>query len=105
MLSLLTVYAASFSNDPATIGDLEVVFENIVSVLLGLGGLVFFIMIVLGGIKYLTAGNDPKSVEGARKTLTYAIAGIVFVAVSFLILRFIEVFTGVNVTEFSITRP
>ncbi len=87
---------------PATLKDLEVVFGNLVNVVLGFAGVVLLIMLVLGGFKYITSGGDPKKAESARNTLTYAVGGMVFVALAYLILKFIEVFTGAPVTEFKI---
>ena len=81
---------------------LECVFGNVVNVVLGLAGVVLFIMLILGGFSYITSGGDPKKVESARNTLTYAIGGVIFIALAYLILKFIEVFTGVPVTEFKI---
>ena len=74
----------------ATIKGFEAIVENLVSVALGIAAIVLFLMLLSGGFKYMTAGGDPKAVESARKTLTYAIAGVVLIAVAFLILRFIE---------------
>ena len=88
--------------DPAKLSDLNKVFENVVNVALAFAGIVLFVMLIIGGFKYITAGGDPKGIEGAKKTLTYAIAGIVLVAVSFLILNFIASFTGANITDFNI---
>jgi hypothetical protein len=107
MLSLITtVFAQNYSDpsgdSPATIQDLEIVFGRIVDVVLGLAGVVLFIMLIMGGFKYITAGGDPKAIESAKKTLTYAIGGIVLVTLSFLILAFISTFTGVDVTQFQI---
>ena len=80
----------------------ESLFGNVVTVILGLGGIVLFIMLLSGGFKYITAGGDPKGIEEAKKTLTYAIGGMVLLAMAFLILRFIQEFTGVDVTRFRI---
>ena len=88
--------------DPAKLSDLNKVFENVVNVALAFAGIVLFVMLIIGGFRYITAGGDPKGIEGAKKTLTYAIAGIVLVAVSFLILNFIASFTGANITDFNI---
>lgn len=107
MLSFInTVLAQNYSDPsgdtPATLQDLEVSFSRIVEVVLGLSGIVLFIMLIMGGFKFITAGGDPKAIEGAKKTLTYAIGGIFLVALSFLILRFVSTFTGVDVTQFQI---
>ena len=87
------------------LSELGAVFSNIVQVALGLGGIVLFIMLLSGGFKYITAGGDPKGIEGAKKTLTYAIGGMVLLAMAFLILRFIQEFTGVDITNFRIYLP
>lgn len=84
---------------------LECVFGGVVSAVLGLVGIVLFIMLVIGGFQYITAGGDPKGVEAAKKTLTYAIGGAVLLAASFLILQFIKAFTGIDVTQFRVTQP
>ncbi len=80
----------------ATLEGLEGSFANVISAILGIVGIVFFIMLVLGGFKFITAAGEPKALEGAKKTLTYAIAGLVFIALSYLVLRFIADFTGVT---------
>lgn len=90
---------------PATIADLENVFANVVRASLGFAGIALFVLLVVGGLKYIFSGGDPKNVEGAQKTITYAIGGLLLVLVSYLILVLIKTITGVNVTEFKITQP
>lgn len=90
--------------NPATLKDLEVVFQNVVGVVLGFGGIALFIMLLIGGFKYLTSGGDPKAVESAQKTLTTAILGLVLLIVSVLILNIIGNLTGIkNITFFKIS--
>jgi hypothetical protein len=89
---------------PAQLSQLEDVFGNVVTSLLALGGIVLFLMLLSGGFKYLTSGGDPKAVEGAQKTLTYAIGGLVLLAFSYLILVIIGTFTGADVTNFVIFK-
>lgn len=93
------------AGDPATIADINIVFSNVLLVSLQLMAIVFFVMILVGGFKYITAGGDSGNVQSARKTLTVAIGGIVFVILAFLILQFIQVFTGAPVTNFNILEP
>ncbi len=84
----------SVGPSPAPLSALEDVFGNVVKTILSLGGIVLFIMLLSGGFKYLTSGGDPKAVEGAKNTLTYAIGGFVLLAFSYLILVTIGTFTG-----------
>lgn len=88
--------------DVATIKGIECLFANILSVALQGLGLVMFIMLLFGGIKYLTAGGDPKALEAAKGTLTLAIGGLVLAVLAWFILVFIGTLTGVNVTTFTI---
>lgn len=87
----------------ATIKDLEGIFANVVSVALGFAGILLFVLLLSGGFKYITSGGDPKATEGAQKTITYAILGLVLLLVSYLILVLIKMITGVDVTEFKVT--
>ncbi len=96
--------AACTISDVAQLKDLECVFGNVVNVALVLAGIVLFVMLIAGGFQYITAGGDPKGIEQAKKTLTYAIGGIILVALSFLILQFIFKFTGIDVTNFQIVQ-
>jgi hypothetical protein len=81
---------------------LEAVFSNILTVAVSLATLALFVMLIVGGFKFLTSGGDPKAAAGAKNTMTYAIIGIVMMAVAYLIFSLIEYFTGVNITKFTI---
>lgn len=87
---------------PATISGLEIVFGNVVKAALGFAGIVLFVLLLVGGIKYITSGGDPKATEGAQKTITYAIGGLILILLSYLILVLIKTITGVDVTQFKI---
>lgn len=88
--------------DVATLKGFECVFRNLLQVAASFAILVVFVMLIVGGIKYMTSGGDPKATESAKNTLTYAILGLVFLILAWLILKFIYIFTGVDVTQFKI---
>lgn len=90
--------------EPATIGDLESVFKNVIQYALGFAGIVLFVLLLVGGFKFMTSGGDPKAVEGAKKTLSSAILGLFIILISYLILVFIKTITGVDVLNFSIVQ-
>lgn len=94
--------AANPPPPPPSLDALEGVFGNLVSSLLALAGIALFIFIVIGGFKYITSGGDPKALEGAKKTISYAIMGVAFIAISFLILTLLGTITGTNLTKFQI---
>ena len=98
-----TVMAAgSISNDPAELSDIETLFGNAVSAILGLAGIVLFLTLIVGGFRYITSGGDQQKAQAARGTLTFAIIGLVVISGAFLILRFIQDLTGAQLTQFKI---
>lgn len=80
----------------ATLNCLPAVFTNVVFALLLFSGIVAVFLIIYSGIKFLTSGGDPKQVEGARHTMTYAIVGLIIILVSFSIINLIAKITGVE---------
>lgn len=95
---------ASQISEVPTFGELEKVFGNVVQAAIAVAGIVFLIMLLIGGFNLITAGSEAPKAEAAKKTVTYAIFGFIFIAVSYLILQIIKSFTGVNVTQFKITQ-
>ena len=104
-ISVLAQVGIENEGGVATLRGLEGVFANLISVALGLAGIVLFLMLIVGGFRYITSGGDPKAAEGARNTLTYAILGFVLVASAYLILRFIGTFTGADIGNFRVFIP
>jgi len=88
----------------ATIQGFGCVFQNIAQVIVYFAGIVFFFMFIKGGFEYLTSGGDPKKTAKATSTLTMSIVGLVGVIISFLIIKFIQNFTNVDVTNFVIPQ-
>jgi hypothetical protein len=81
---------------------LEPLFANVVTALTALVGVALFVMFVIGGYNFLLSGGDQKKLEKAKGTLTAAIAGVIIIVVAYLILKTITLFTGVDVTHFTI---
>lgn len=99
------VYAADCDipgNCPAGLQQIEDIFKNFIQVIVYFGFIVLVIMLVWAGIKYLTSGGEPKTVAQAHQTVTWALLGILFLAIAWLILLLIQAFTGVEVTSFNI---
>jgi hypothetical protein len=90
--------------DPARITDLQTVFVNVVKVAIAAAGIALFVMLLIGGFKYITSGGDPKATEGAQRTITYAIGGLVLILAAYLILLLIRTITGAQVTNFTVVQ-
>lgn len=80
----------------------EAIFSRLLQIILPLAVVALFVMLVIGGFKYLTSGGDQKKTASAQQTMTYAVAGIGLMAIAFLVFKIIEAFTGVNILEFTI---
>lgn len=59
---------------------------NIFSVVVGF---ISVIMIIVGGLKYITSGGDSGNITGAKNTILYAIIGLVVVALAQIVVRFV----------------
>ncbi len=83
-------------NDVATVQGVMCMLANIVSVSLPLLGIAGFVMFVFGAITLLLSGGNSQSVESAKKTMTWAFAGLILALSSILIIRTVADFTGIN---------
>ena len=87
---------------PAGLQQIEELFTRIISIIVGLGFVALLVMLVWAGFKYLMSGGEQKAVSQAHQIVTWALLGIVFMAVAWLVLQLIENFTGLRVTQFNI---
>jgi len=75
--------------------DLPPLLASLIYWLLLFSGTVAVIIILISGIRFILSGGEAKTVETAKKSMTYAILGLLLVFFSFLILNFIGYVTGV----------
>ncbi|OGM01823.1 hypothetical protein A2115_03835 [Candidatus Woesebacteria bacterium GWA1_41_8] len=101
----IPTYTDPSGNAPAQLSDFEAVFGNLLYYVLAFAGVVIFIMFLMGGFKWLTSAGNPKNVESARNTLTYAVVGLLVIVLSYIILVIIRSITGAQVTNFRVTIP
>lgn len=105
LLLATPVFAACDAADcPAGLDQIELIFGNVISVVVGLGFVATLVLVVFAGIKYLTSGGEPKAIQSTHHMLTWALLGIFFMAVAWIVLQLIAGFTGVDVTVFDIQK-
>lgn len=63
--------------------------KRIINLLSVIVGVVAVIMIIIGGLRYITSGGSDTSVTGAKNTILYAIIGLIIVALAQVLVRFI----------------
>ncbi len=64
----------------------------IVNVVLSLLGVLFIVLIVVSGFKWMTAGGNEDQIKSARKNITNAIIGLIIVVSSYAIWMFINTY-------------
>ena len=91
------------TGDPATLQQIECIVGKAVGTLIPIAGLLFFLMLLFGGFKYITSGGDPKAVAAAHATLTYAAIGLTLAALSYMFLVLMFYLSGnIDVLNFQI---
>lgn len=88
--------------EPAGLKQIEQIFANVIGAAVGLGFIAALIMLISAGFKYLTSNGEPKSLAAAHQTVTWALLGIVFMAIGWVALLLIRSFTGIDVTIFDV---
>lgn len=70
-------------------GGINGIIRLVLNLLSIAAGLIGVIMIIVSGFKYITAQGDATELSNAKKTLIYAIAGLVVVVFAQFIVRFV----------------
>lgn len=74
-------------------GGLNAIFPligNLLSLLLFAAGALSIIFVLLGAFQYVTSTGNPQAVAQAKRTLTYAIVGLVIVMLALVIVQFVR---------------
>ena len=88
--------------DPAGLTQIEALFKQIINIFVGLAFIALVVVLIYAGIRFLTSGGEPNSLKAASQAVTWALLGMLFLVIAWLILQLVGVFTGVNVTIFDI---
>jgi hypothetical protein len=77
------------AGDTASGNKINDIIKLIVNLLSVIVGVIAVIMIIIGGLKYITSAGDSGNVSSAKNTILYAIIGLVVVALAQVIVRFV----------------
>ena len=109
MLSPLAVFAAdqiniSPTDQFANLGKITIVslIAGGIRLVLVIAALVFFFILVIGGIQWIISGGDKTGVETARKRITNALVGLAIVFVAWAIVTLIKALFGVDIFALNI---
>ncbi|MCL4390153.1 MAG: hypothetical protein M1484_02650 [Patescibacteria group bacterium] len=96
----------TFLGDVPSLGCLSQIIFNVVGDALLFIGIVTLIFLIYGSIRFVLSRGDPKALEAAQKTMTYAVLGMALVVGSFFVVNIITTTLGLpNILEqFTIFR-
>jgi hypothetical protein len=70
--------------------------QQITDVLIFLIGAIAVIMIIIGGLRYVTSAGDQAALTGAKNTILYSIVGLIVAFMAYAIVRFIFAAFNIN---------
>lgn len=71
------------------LSNLWTITGNVLDMAIQAAGLIAVFMIIYGGIRYITSQGEPDNIQSAKKTITYAIGGLVLAILASTLVGFI----------------
>jgi len=72
------------------------IISGAISLVMLVVALVFFFILILGGLRWVMSEGDQKNVEAARNQITNALIGLAIVFAAFAIMKLIETIFGIS---------
>lgn len=85
-------------NNPG-FSDLGPLIAILMSLAFAVAGIFFFAQLLIGGIRWISAGGDSKAVDSARDRITNALMGIILVVAAYAIILIIEKTLGIRIVS------
>lgn len=82
--------------DPA--GGVSGVVKNVMNWMLGIVGIIAIIGFVISGVQYITAAGGEKTIETAKRNMTYSIIGVIVALSGFVIIQAVDAALRANST-------
>lgn len=98
-----TVYAAAGDLEITPLGGAAAITNigSLISAVIGafflIAFVIAFVMIVLGGVEWVTSGGDKEHVQKARDRITHALIGLAIVAGAWAIMTLVQAFFGISI--------
>jgi len=88
------------------LGNLSIggIVSGLINLVLVLAALVFFFMLVWGGVRWIMSQGDKSNVENARNQITNALIGLAIIFAAWAIMKLIETLFGISIFNLNI-RP
>ena len=92
------------NGDVPSVGCFAGVVVNVINTALIFLGAVTLIFLLVGALRLVVSRGDPKALEAAQKTMTFAVVGVILVLGSFIIINIITSSLGLGniLTNFTV---
>jgi len=77
------------TNESDSASKVNTIIESVINIFSVVVGVVAVIMIIWGGLRYITSGGDSGKITSAKNTIIYALIGLIVVALAQFIVRFV----------------
>ena len=65
------------------------IIKQVINILLTVAGIIAVLMVVIGGIRYVTSDGDSSRASQAKNTILYALIGLIVAVSSYAIVNFV----------------
>lgn len=76
--------------------DLGSVLSDVVNALLLFAGAVAVLFLIIGGFRYVVSAGNAEQVEGAKKTIVYALFGLIIIFIAYVLVQLVQNYLGVQ---------
>ena len=91
MKEIITKFADGATVNPVDGGgdDLTSSITNILNAIIAVLGLVCVVVMIIGGVNYMTSSGDAGKVKKAKDTILYGLIGLIVCALAFALVNFV----------------
>ena len=82
--------------EPTTGASLGEILGDVIEALLLFAGAVAVLFLIIGGFRYVVSSGNPDQVEAAKKTILYAVLGLIIIFIAFVLVQLIQDYLGVK---------
>ena len=90
----IDIQAKSGVDNVSNIGDLV---SAAIGAIFLISFLLVFVMLVWGGIQWITSGGDKENTQKARDRITHALVGVAIIAGAWALMKVVEFFFGISI--------
>jgi len=70
-------------------GSISGIIQRVISTVLGFVGVIFLVLIIVGGLMWMTAGGNEDQVGKSKKLITNAVIGTIIIMLAYVLVSFV----------------